>query len=214
MSNVIAADLWPSIFRTALTLEPADTDRLAAVCRRSCYCIARDAGCRNRVKLTSVPGKTVRTFPTIRTLALTKASATVTDGTVDCSIQGTYGPTGASSSKLRGTSCLPVPRRFWRALPSLRRAAPMKRSRRMSALAVPHRMPCRASTLAASSGTGVPGTTAICTLQAFGLTGGLASMVFGTSSTYPPLVFKATPLWAIPVNRETTNRYLSPENAQ
>jgi hypothetical protein len=36
MSNVIAADAWPSIFWTALTFAPADTARLAAVWRKSC----------------------------------------------------------------------------------------------------------------------------------------------------------------------------------
>ena len=36
MSNVIAAEACPSIFWTALTLAPALTARLAAVCRRSC----------------------------------------------------------------------------------------------------------------------------------------------------------------------------------
>ena len=34
MSNVIAADAWPSIFWTALTFAPADTARLAALWRR------------------------------------------------------------------------------------------------------------------------------------------------------------------------------------
>ena len=42
MSNVIAALAWPSIFWTALTFAPADTARLAAVCRRSCG-VARGA---------------------------------------------------------------------------------------------------------------------------------------------------------------------------
>ena len=35
MSSVIAPEAWPSIFWTALTFAPADTARLAAVCRRS-----------------------------------------------------------------------------------------------------------------------------------------------------------------------------------
>ncbi len=37
MSNVIAAEAWPSIFCTALTFAPADTARLAAVCRIAKY---------------------------------------------------------------------------------------------------------------------------------------------------------------------------------
>jgi serine/threonine protein kinase len=42
MSSVIAAEAWPSIFWTALTLAPALTARLAAVWRRSCGVVGTD----------------------------------------------------------------------------------------------------------------------------------------------------------------------------
>jgi hypothetical protein len=159
---------------------------------------ARDNSRTLRVAATSPASKSITTYATSRTQALTASAVNISDGTSNCTIVAAAGPRGVIEFEMEGTvlytGAETVLGRF--AGPTNTANEPLSKLLNLPSfasgtaqIAMPVKHTWKLTGL-------TPNATGTWTLQMSAATsGGLASVIFGgTGAGYPPLVLKATPL--------------------